>query len=322
MRSVKVIAGLLLASCLVAPPAGAASLLGGLVTTGDGGLSVNAGNLATASVGTSNGLDANASVGGSSGVDANASLGGSSSVANVNASAGGSGGLNTNATVGGSSNVANVNASLGGGSGLNTTATVGGGSLANVNTSLGGSNGLNATATLGGGSLANVGLSLGGSGTGTGGTGTGPGGTGTGIGGGGAGLGGGTGGGLIVRDPNGNYVYASGNRLSVTALAALACTNRNSPQAIAQLLKHHRYGSSTLGAWRHAANVQLVPIKLCPQLRANVRAAASADRNVALVQNLAASDPLISASLSRGRYHAGNVLAVDQTNGLLTVYVY
>lgn len=329
MRGMKVVAGLLLASCLVAPPASAASLLGGLVSTGNGGVQVNAGNLASASVGTSGGLSANASLGGGSGVNANASLGGSGSVANANVSAGGSSGLNTNATVGGTSNVANVNASLGGGSGLNTTATVGGGgSLANVNASLGGSNGLNTTATLGGGGgLANLGVSLGGGTAGTGGgTGLGGGGLGNGGGlggGGGLGNGGGAGGGVvIVRDANGNYVYANGNRLAVTSLGALACTNRNSPQAIAQLLQHHRYGSNTPGAWRHAANVQLVPIKLCAQLRASVRAAAAADRNVALVQNLAASDPLISASLSRGRYNAGNVLAVDQSNGLLTVYVY
>jgi hypothetical protein len=317
MRSVKIIAALMLSSCLAASPVAAAELLGGLVSTGNGGLSVNAGNLASVSLGTSNGVNANASVLGG-GATANASLGGGSSLASVNASAGGSTGLNTNATIGGGTNLASVNASAGGSTGLNTNATVGGGSLANVNASLGGGSGLNANVRLGGGNLANVGVSLGGGtlpGGGTGGNGTGPGGNG----------GGGNGGGdLVIRDPSGNLVVVnsrSGN-LGITSLASLACTNRNSPQAIANLLQRHRYGKNTLRAWRRSTNVQIVPIRMCSQLRSSVRRAALGNQNVAMVQGLAASDALISASLERGRYRAGNVLAVDQAQGLLTVYVY
>jgi hypothetical protein len=75
-------------------------------------------------------------------------------------------------------------------------------------------------------------------------------------------------------------------------------------------------------SWSHAANVRLVPVKLCASVRASVSRAVAMNSNVGAMQNSAASDPLISASLGRARYQAGNVLAVEQSNGMLTVYVY
>jgi hypothetical protein len=94
------------------------------------------------------------------------------------------------------------------------------------------------------------------------------------------------------------------------------------PQAIAQLLQKQNYSANALNNWSRASNVRIVPIKLCPAVRANVTRAIAMNGNVGMMQNYAAADPLISASLSRARYHANNVLAVDQSKGMLTVFVY
>lgn len=144
------------------------------------------------------------------------------------------------------------------------------------------------------------------------------------------GLLGGSGGGTTARGGGGasfpggvNSRLGSGGLLTLANLGAggIACSGRASA-AIAQLLDSHSYDRRTLSAWRRAGNVQVVPVRLCPQLRASVSRAAAANSNVAMVQDLAAADPLVRASLDRTRYRAGNVLAVDQSRGLLTVYVY
>lgn len=75
-------------------------------------------------------------------------------------------------------------------------------------------------------------------------------------------------------------------------------------------------------AWGRAANVQIIPVKLCPQARSQVAQIFNASGKIQQLQNAAASDALIVASLNRTRYSAGDVFAVEARGGNLTVYVY
>lgn len=75
-------------------------------------------------------------------------------------------------------------------------------------------------------------------------------------------------------------------------------------------------------AWARAANVQVVPIRLCPQARAQVAQIFNASAKVRQLQSAAASDALIVASLSRTRYDISDVFAIDASGGRLMVYVY
>lgn len=75
-------------------------------------------------------------------------------------------------------------------------------------------------------------------------------------------------------------------------------------------------------AWTSAANVQVVPVKLCAQARAQVAQIFAASGKIQQLQRAAAGDALITASLNRTRYDANDVFAVQATGGRLMVYVY
>ena len=72
----------------------------------------------------------------------------------------------------------------------------------------------------------------------------------------------------------------------------------------------------------HPIGEQVVPIKVCAQIRRQLNNAAMANAGIGMLRGVAAADPLISTSLSRTRYGASNVLGAAQQNGMLTVYVY
>ncbi len=124
--------------------------------------------------------------------------------------------------------------------------------------------------------------------------------------------------------PGMNGGYTSGSAACFRRLSPIwsAACRKADLSAIAALLQNRGYSARTLYSWRRAANVQLVPIKMCAQLKAGIRRAAANNGTIRSVQTLAASDPLISASLGRTRYGVANVLGVDQSNGMLSVYVY
>jgi len=83
-----------------------------------------------------------------------------------------------------------------------------------------------------------------------------------------------------------------------------------------------KYTRQAFNSWARAANVQVVPVKVCAQIRRQLNNATMANASIGALRGVAAADPLISTSLSRTRYNAGNVLGVAQRNGTLTVYVY
>ena len=306
MTNTKIVAGLMVATCLMSGPAAAAGLLGGLV------------NSVTSTV-TSLGSTPSGGSSGSTGSVVGSLLGGSSSGSGVSVPG-----------------VASVSSDSSGGTHINGSLLGGGGSTLNVG--LGG--------VIGG--TSNLGLTLPGTGNGAvdqtlgSVTGTvdgllGNGGTvgsllnDTGLSGSQGGL---TGdGGLLGNDGGGadnsgggsgrgafSVDNGRGGRMVFSRYGA-NCIGPD-PRAIGRLLQSRNYSPRTLQGWRRAANVQVVPVKLCPATRGAVRRQLSGNRSVGMVQTLAAADPLISTSLSRTRYGAGNVLAVDQAAGTLTVYVY
>jgi len=76
------------------------------------------------------------------------------------------------------------------------------------------------------------------------------------------------------------------------------------------------------GSWQRAANVQIVPVKLCPQAHAQVARIFNASGKIQQLQRAAAGDMLITASLNRTRYDVNDVFAVQAGGGRLMVYVY
>jgi hypothetical protein len=293
--SVLALVSVLAMSALSVPAANAAGLLGGLVGGVLGGVTGG-----SSSGGTTGGL-----IGGA----------GSNSVVTLTSGPASNSGLVNVGLGGGSNNLASVN--VGGTSTGNSLATVGvtsGGSsgLLDANVGVGGGL-LDANVGVGGtGGLIDIGVGVGGNG-GLGGPGDpgGPGNPGGPGGPGGNGNNGGNGGGF--------YYWASGG--DATGSGLVIC-NGVAPRAISQLLQNQNYSASALNSWRRAANVRIMPIRLCPVVRHNVSRAVAMNGNVGMVQSYAAADPLISASLSRARYGADHVLAVEQSQGMLTVFVY
>jgi hypothetical protein len=312
MQNTKLVAGLLLASCLVTAPAYATGLLSGVLGGGSSSSSTSSGG----------------------------GLG--STLSHVVSGLTGGGSTSTPSNSVGVPGVATASlSSTSGGTQGHVTALGGGGNTLNVG--LGG--------LLGGNS--NLGVTLPGSGTGLDGTLsgvantvnglTGNGGTvdtllsSTGLTGDNGGLGGllGGNGGLLGTSGGDNGSGANngtnprngpGSRRGIMeypGFAALGAACRNADlNGVVAVMQGGHYNKHTLYRWRHAANIQVVPLKTCAALRRDIRKAVARNGNLQMVQQLAAADPLVSASLDRTHYRAGNVLGVGQANGTLTVYVY
>ena len=81
-------------------------------------------------------------------------------------------------------------------------------------------------------------------------------------------------------------------------------------------------GAAEIKAWQRSANVQIVPIKLCPLAKKQVAAILGKSQKMNLLQRAVMGDSLIMASLSRTSYRPGEVVAVQRKGGQLVVYVY
>jgi hypothetical protein len=312
-----------LAIGLSAAPVYAQSLLGGVLGGGGGGGIVGGvGNILGGGDDSSNstagsvadidsgpaGNDALANVGLGSGG------GNNDNVADVNVGRGSTGGLLGGGLLGGDDDEALANLNISGGNGqgglLNNGGVLGTGLLDGDDDGgvlgsgiLGGSN-LTAGLDLGGLDLDLGGLGLGGNG------GNGSGGNGNG-GNGGAGGNGGVG---------GNGIGANGRVLvgSVDGSFQVNCSV-NDGRKVLQLASQAKLNP---GAWQRAANVRVVPVRLCAQARAQVAQIFNASGKIQQLQRAAAGDMLITASLNRTRYDVDDVFAVQASGGNLVVYVY
>lgn len=131
------------------------------------------------------------------------------------------------------------------------------------------------------------------------------------------------GGGAGPGNGNGNGVggNGAGGRILVGSLddsVQVSCSVNDGRQVL-QLASQASLNPNT---WARAANVQIVPIRLCPQARAQVAQIFRASSKIQQLQGAAARDALITASLNRTSYDVDDVFAVEASGGRLTVYVY
>ena len=66
----------------------------------------------------------------------------------------------------------------------------------------------------------------------------------------------------------------------------------------------------------------MAAFKLCPAARSQVSKILNQSPKINALKGAVAADYLISASLSRTRYDANDVFAVQRNGGALTVYVF
>jgi hypothetical protein len=283
----KVLASTLLATTILGASGAYAQSLGGLLG-GDssGGLIGGSGSGATATL-TSGEADDSGTV--------NVGLGGDSNIADINLGSGSDNIGDVTASTGGQNGLADVDAALGedvnGRAGVTPDR-----SLATVD--LGDSGG--ALLDIGGdGGAVDLGLnldpgSLGGAG---GAGGAGAGGAGTGL----ASIGGGGGGGAAGLGAD--------------------CRGFSASQASA-LIKSGDYSPGAMSSWSRASGVELTRVPMCQQLKVQVSAALSRSGLAGQIQQAAARDSLVSASLGRTNYGADDVMAIRQSGSKLIVYVY
>lgn len=96
----------------------------------------------------------------------------------------------------------------------------------------------------------------------------------------------------------------------------------NNARYLLQVAARGKISAAEIRAWQRSANVQIVPIKLCPPAKKQVGAILGKSQKINLLRRAVMSDNLIMASLSRTRYKAGDVVAVERKSGQLVVYVY
>lgn len=203
------------------------------------------------------------------------------------------------------SNNGTVNIGLGGGGGNVADVNVGTGgySAASANVSLGGGSGSNS----GGGLSVNLGvgpadvnLNLLGGGNGGGGSGGGDGG----------GNGPGTGG-------PGAFASGGGNG-SQSGSSQVNCVGED-PNNVLRLFNATQIN---LASWARASDVTIVPVRLCPPDRVQVAELINSTGKGMQMQAAVASDALIATSLTRSRYDASRVAAVQRRGPQVLVYVY
>ena len=93
-------------------------------------------------------------------------------------------------------------------------------------------------------------------------------------------------------------------------------------KTLLQVAAQGKVTASELRAWQRAANVQVIPIALCPDARAIIAQLLGKSPKIQLLQRAVTMDNLIMASLSRTKYDANDVVAVQRRSGQLVVYVY
>ncbi|RUT35092.1 hypothetical protein EMQ25_03825 [Arsenicitalea aurantiaca] len=100
---------------------------------------------------------------------------------------------------------------------------------------------------------------------------------------------------------------------------AVACRGEDG-QRLVNIIAASSLSRNTLNGWARARDVQLVPVRVCRDVKNRVQASVSGQ--LGQLHAAVASDPLISAYLSRSGQNASNVFAVQQQGNQLVVYTY
>ena len=122
--------------------------------------------------------------------------------------------------------------------------------------------------------------------------------------------------------PGGSGVGGGGAAASALLALARANCSVNEGRKILKIASDGKFSNRTAAQWRRFANVQIVPIRICAEARRQVAQILRQSGKVNALQDAAARDPLIAASLDRSNRSAGQVVAVAASRGNLTVFVY
>lgn len=82
------------------------------------------------------------------------------------------------------------------------------------------------------------------------------------------------------------------------------------------------FQSTKLRGWNRATNIQLVPIRVCADLRRQIANWLASNSDYHRMIGAVSGDALINAALSRSKYQPGHVLGVQASGATLTVYVF
>lgn len=96
----------------------------------------------------------------------------------------------------------------------------------------------------------------------------------------------------------------------------------NNARYLLQVAANGKLSAAEIRAWQRFANVQIVPIQLCPPAKKQVGVILGKSQKINLLRRAVMSDNLIMATLSRTRYKPNDVVAVERKSGQLIVYVY
>lgn len=98
--------------------------------------------------------------------------------------------------------------------------------------------------------------------------------------------------------------------------AGLACDGTSASQLVSLFQK------STTRGWDRASGIQLVPIKVCADLRKQMANWLASNGEYHNLVGRVSQDALINAALSRTKYQPGHVLGVQRQGSTLMVYVF
>ena len=101
----------------------------------------------------------------------------------------------------------------------------------------------------------------------------------------------------------------------------ITCAVNNTRQLL-QVAANGKITAAEIKAWQRYANVQVIPIKLCPAAKKQVAQILARSQKVNLLRRAVMADALISASLGRTKYDVNDVVAVQRQKAQLVVYVY
>ena len=101
----------------------------------------------------------------------------------------------------------------------------------------------------------------------------------------------------------------------------ITCAVDNSRQLL-ELAASGAVGDAEVRAWQRVSNVQVVPIRLCPDARREVAQILARSDKVERLHRAVAADQLVMASLGRSSHDVDDVVAVHRQQGQLVVYVY
>lgn len=112
---------------------------------------------------------------------------------------------------------------------------------------------------------------------------------------------------------DGRSIFSSG---SATNAMTAACAGYTSNQLLTL------FNKSTTQGWNRASGIQLIPIRVCADLRRQIANWLAGNGDYHRLLGAVAQDPLVNAALSRTQYRPGHVLGVHRQGSTLMVYVF